>query len=85
MDEFVVFLQPQQARECGMFVKQQIYARSRTFFRQLEVRYESQPEQLNKFLAAFEQGDFEGGKLEDFKRTMLQILKDDLFGKVCTF
>ncbi|CAK8682614.1 unnamed protein product [Clavelina lepadiformis] len=50
---FAPFLLPEQAQLCGLLSEQQVYARARKFLRQLEIRFQDNPQHLGRILNAF--------------------------------
>ncbi|XP_021924612.1 uncharacterized protein LOC110832158 isoform X2 [Zootermopsis nevadensis] len=47
-EEFVAFLLPEQAMQCGKFMEYLMVTKMRDFFRKLEIYFEKQPQQMQK-------------------------------------
>lgn len=77
-EEFLAFLLPEQAMECGKFMEYIILTKMRSFCRKLEVYYSKQPSHLHKIyssLAALASNN--EATMDDLRNTILPLLKNN--------
>uniref|UniRef100_F6RZS3 Myb-like domain-containing protein n=2 Tax=Ciona intestinalis TaxID=7719 RepID=F6RZS3_CIOIN len=75
---FAPFLLPEQAHACGLLPEQQVYARARKFLRQLEIRFQDNPQHLNRIINTFKSvAESAVYKENEMKSNILTMLKSD--------
>ncbi|KAI1901474.1 hypothetical protein AGOR_G00034810 [Albula goreensis] len=77
LQDFAAFLQPEQARECGLLVEQQAFERSRRFLRQLEMSFEESPAHFQRIVHALQEGpSLTPAGLREMKSQIASLLKN---------
>ncbi|PNF25535.1 hypothetical protein B7P43_G05199 [Cryptotermes secundus] len=75
-EEFVAFLLPEQAMQCGKFMEYLMITKMRDFFRKLEIYYEKQPQQMQKIYTNLSELSNEVNvSVGDVRNAILPLLK----------
>ncbi|XP_067001212.2 GON-4-like protein [Anabrus simplex] len=75
-EEFLTFLLPEQAMECGKFMEHLMLTKMKDFFRMLEVYFAKQPQQMRKIYSSLSALSSQSNvTLQDVRSAILPLLK----------
>ncbi|EFX70856.1 hypothetical protein DAPPUDRAFT_327730 [Daphnia pulex] len=76
LEEFVLFLSPEAAAQCGVQFQHFLYVRMREFFSKLKIHFKDSPSQLERTLKTLQQVESSASpNINDIKNTILPLLK----------